>query len=393
MSVSPTTIRIVLLLANVYLAVFSMDSLAALADAFVGSGSQTDPSVWRRPFMTGALNGALPMVVLIGASPLLPKRALLPPLLFLAWAWFGALPVGVVMEEAQAAKIVAFVQLTVAAMSLLLLRRANRGAGWLVDEATTGRPASQGAYTAKFFLLTAFALPMLLSMLTLGYAGSVIVHSAGGFITLARDGVYADERVYTRDDKTVYLIGMVHVADRSFYENVFGFIPPTSAVILAEGVSDKDNRFQGDLSGVGRLAEERGLVHQSAVPMPTGIAIEFADIDAGDLSENSVEFVNALMAALDAGSLREGAKHLRPYYEASHVNEAVAAVDELIELRNAHLLERLVDALGRYDHVVVPWGAAHMPGIEEGVLSHGFELGIRRSRRVFGFADALAVGG
>ncbi len=392
MSVSPTTIRIVLILANAYLLVFSFDAVAALADAIIGGGTMTDPSLWRRPFMTGVLNGALPMIVLVGASPLLPKRAILLLMVFLLWAWFGALPIGVSMDEADAALIVAMVEMGVAATTFLLIRRANHGAGWLIDESTTGRAPSHGRYSLKYFAAAAIIVPTAVSLMTLLYAGAVIVHSAGGFIRFAADGVYAEEREYARGDKSVHLIGMVHVADRSFYEHVFESVPAQRSVILAEGVSDRTNVFQGDLSAVGRLAEARGLTHQTAVPMPSHIAIEYADIDAGELSENSVEFVNALIAALDSGSLMAGAEQLRPYYQATRVDDAVAAVDELIELRNARLLDRLAEALGRYDHIVVPWGAAHMPGIEAGVLNQGFEVVARRPRRVFGFVDAIAVG-
>jgi hypothetical protein len=125
--------------------------------------------------------------------------------------------------------------------------------------------------------------------------------------------------------------------------------------------------------------------------MPTQAIVEVADVDASELSENSVEFVNALMAALGSGDLREAAGAMRPYFDPARVDDAVAAIDELIELRNARLLEKLTVALGQYDHIIVPWGAAHMPGIERGVLDRGFELVERRPRRVVAFGDATAA--
>ena len=124
---------------------------------------------------------------------------------------------------------------------------------------TTARSDFRLAYTVRFFAASLLVLPPLLSVLTLGYVGSLIVHSAGGFISFAGDGLYVEEREYARDDKTVYLVGMVHMAERSFYEDVFAGFPSHNAVILAEGVSDDSGLLTGDLSGRDELAERAGL--------------------------------------------------------------------------------------------------------------------------------------
>ena len=63
------------------------------------------------------------------------------------------------------------------------------------------------------------------------------------------------------------------------------------------------------------------------------------------------------------------------------------AITELIEARNAHLLTRISESLERYDRVVVPWGAAHMPGLETALREDGFTLLSRKGRRVIGFWD------
>jgi len=380
--------RAALFCANAYLLVFCVDAAAALVDAVIRGGALAESSSWRWPILTLTLEAALPVFVLTGLSPLLPKRALLAPLLFLLWAWFGALPFSLKLEPTSLAALVAGVQLTVAVFSMWSIRRRNGDGGWLIDTRTTGRPAFSVGYTAKYFLAALLLLPPVLSLFTVAYAGSTIVQSAGGFISVSRDGVYAEERQYTKKDKTVYLIGMVHVGDRTFYEKVFEAFPAENSVILAEGVSDRTGRFRGDLSGRDELAQRGGLTSQTEVPLPAQAVVEVADIDAGELSENSVEFVNALIAALNSGDLREAAARMRPYFNAARIEDAVAAVDELIKLRNARLLEHLELALERYDNVIVPWGAAHMPGIERGVLGAGFELIASRPHRVIGFGGA-----
>ena len=296
--------RAVLFFANAYLLIFGLDAVLALIDAVTVGSALSEASAWRWPTMTVTLEAALPLYLLLGLAPQLPKRALLLPLLFLMWAWFGALPLELSLDAHASAVGIAAVQLVVAAVSFLSIRRRNIDQAWWVTAATTGRPNMSFAYTAKYFLAGLVVFPPLISALTLAYAGSVIVQSAGGFISFAGDGVYAEEREYTRDDKTIYLIGMVHVADRTFYENVFDGFPKQNAVVLAEGVSDANGRFEGDLSGRDKLASSGGLTSQTEVPMPAQTVVEVADVDASELSENSVEFINALMAALGSGNLK-----------------------------------------------------------------------------------------
>lgn len=244
--------RSVLFFANAYLLVFALDAVLALIDAVAVGGALSQASAWRTPTMTVTLETALPLYVLLVLSPQLPKRALLLPFLFLLWAWFGALPIGLILSADALPLTIAVVQLAVATVSFVSIRRRNSDRGLWVNAMTTGRPKMSFAYSAKFFVVGLLVFPPLISVLTLAYAGSVILESAGGFISFARDGIYAEEREYARDDKTVYLIGMVHVADRTFYDEVFGDFPTENAVILAEGVSDENGRFQGDLSEIGR---------------------------------------------------------------------------------------------------------------------------------------------
>ena len=75
--------QVVIFIANAYLVVFSLDALLGLADAVTTGGLPATASLWRRPTLTATLEGALPLYLLLGFSPRLPKRALLLPLLFL----------------------------------------------------------------------------------------------------------------------------------------------------------------------------------------------------------------------------------------------------------------------------------------------------------------------
>ncbi|MEJ0091214.1 MAG: hypothetical protein WDM80_15900 [Limisphaerales bacterium] len=48
--------------------------------------------------------------------------------------------------------------------------------------------------------------------------------------------------------------------------------------------------------------------------------------------------------------------------------------DDLLGKRNEHLLGEIQSHLAHSDNLMIPWGAAHMPGIARGILKDGFRL-------------------
>jgi hypothetical protein len=44
---------------------------------------------------------------------------------------------------------------------------------------------------------------------------------------------------------------------------------------------------------------------------------------------------------------------------------------EIVENRNQRVVACIHDSLENHDYVAVPWGAAHMPGIEKSLLDAG----------------------
>jgi hypothetical protein len=49
-------------------------------------------------------------------------------------------------------------------------------------------------------------------------------------------------------------------------------------------------------------------------------------------------------------------------------------LDDLLRKRNRHLLEELRARLSQTEHIIVPWGVAHMPGIAAEIQKAGFRL-------------------
>jgi hypothetical protein len=55
---------------------------------------------------------------------------------------------------------------------------------------------------------------------------------------------------------------------------------------------------------------------------------------------------------------------------------------DLVELRNRRLLNCMQRVMQTYDNLLIPWGAAHMPGLEEAFFKWGATLTHRRRIRV-----------
>ncbi|MBU6399195.1 MAG: hypothetical protein KGS61_02665 [Verrucomicrobia bacterium] len=58
---------------------------------------------------------------------------------------------------------------------------------------------------------------------------------------------------------------------------------------------------------------------------------------------------------------------------------------DLLRKPNQHLLEEIHSRLAQADHIMVPWGVAHMPGIARGIQQAGFRLRQTRQYLVIRF--------
>ena len=75
-----------------------------------------------------------------------------------------------------------------------------------------------------------------------------------------------------------------------------------------------------------------------------------------------------------------GAAANLPVWRTATLDNATAAdvaalrnVARVIDLRNDHLTATLDAALEDFDRIIVPWGALHLPHVEDHILAAGFE--------------------
>ena len=106
--------------------------------------------------------------------------------------------------------------------------------------------------------------------------------------------------------------------------------------------------------------------------MSTAQKPRLADVDLEEFSKESIEFLNLATLIHSRGFRPEVLLELIQKSQNPLLTEQLW--EDLLTLRNAHLLKEIQAELPRSDMIVVPWGAAHMRGIAEEIQKSGFHL-------------------
>ena len=206
----------------------------------------------------------------------------------------------------------------------------------------------------------------------LAFCASLAVgHFTDGFLALRPGGLILQARKYVRaDGKTIVLFPMSHIAEADFYQAVSQSVA-SNAVVLLEGVTDSQNLLTNRLS-YQRAAKSLGLAEQHHdLNLQQGELVR-ADVDVQEFSSNTIAILN-LVALVHARGLNAGTLTL--LLRASpppEVQQQLLA--DLLLKRNEHLLQELRARLPQSDNFVIPWGAAHMPGLAKEIQKSGFRL-------------------
>jgi hypothetical protein len=363
-------IRAVLLL---WLGLYALDAVVSLP------GNATLGALTGVPLVLSA-----PLIALAAAlTPRIPVRLVGPPLLVLAWATLGAMPVPVwTLGSGWTQTLVSLVQLA----SLVPVALAARQLG-----AWEARPPFAWRRTAALVLAVLVGSPV--AFLAYAWASVAYTLHAGtaGFAGLDHRGVYLTERTYARGDTTVHLVGMMHIGEQRAYDELydaFGALP--DAVVLTEGVSDDDHLLPAGL-GYGRAAARIDLVQQPAIERE-GLIVRRADIDVADLSPETRDLVAAALGVWSADN--PVLAYVAMVRDLQHEDpDAVMQRlwEELIMVRNERVLTEVRRAEGDFDHVVVPWGAIHLPGVAATLRDEGWAPVGETRRRLIGYGVVLAL--
>lgn len=311
----------------------------------------------------------------VGLVPRVPKRFFLPISLF-APGFLLLLPLMSIYFFSKLPGIGLGIAVAQCALGFAVLSSLQTTSGmkwkwpWIRREQLN--PAAFSAPRVLLFLaLNAFVLLPLLVLYFCFCAHLAVDHFSGGFLELKFGGLTAVAKTYSRSDgKTVQLIPMMHVADPGFYRELSDSFPSNS-IILMEGVTDVRGRLKTKLS-YKKMAQSMGLKEQRDLFAPSQGTVRPADVDVDEFSRETLELLNLASRLHSQGP---NVDVLRELIAKGQNPELMNLLwKDLLTLRNAHVLREVQKALKETQSVMVPWGAAHMPGLASGIEQEGFKL-------------------
>lgn len=320
---------------------------------------------------------ALLVYVLMGLTPMVPKRVFAPvALFFLAGVLFMCPALiygggdwvrrGVVTDW-----VISLCQLLLGLGIFCRVRGGWKFRWPVVDDKYLGTRPFSWLNLGGFVLANIFVLLPAVAVYLAVCAALAVNHFTAGFLTLRPSGLTAHVRQYARNDgKTIELVPMMHIADADFYQKISQSFP-TNSIVLMEGVSDEKHLLTNGIS-YKRAARSLGLVEQVKTFKPQGETVR-ADIDVDQFSTNTINLLNLVMLFHTKGLSDPSAMTaLATYSPPPNVEQEL--FDDLLKKRNHHLLETLQSELPQSNILIVPWGAAHMPAIAKAIEEEGFHL-------------------
>lgn len=328
---------------------------------------------------------SLVIYVLMAFTPAIPKRIFLWLSLFAPLAGLVMLPVAIYYYT----RLPVFVWCVtgfqlVLAIACLFWAIGGGYTGWpLVGEERLGPRRFSGANLLKFLVLNLVVFLPLLVIYLLVCASLAVSHFSEGFVHLHPGGLSVQVRKYQRaDGRIIDLVPMSHIGESEFYQSLSKSFP-SNAVILREGVTDHQHLLTNGIS-YHNLAKSLGIAEQQNVFHPTSEMVS-ADIDVSEFSKDTIGFLNLTMLIHSKGFDPAVLQKLQGFQPPEHFDEQI--MDDVLHLRNRHLLKEIESQLKDSTHLIIPWGAAHMPEISHELEKRGFKIVERQEFQAIRFGS------
>jgi hypothetical protein len=310
---------------------------------------------------------------LVGLTPVIPKRIVLPVVFLTGLSLLLTLPVAIYgYQWLLQYDLIVSCGVVVLGLGIVRWLQGNWKFRWpLVPEKHLGTRAFSWSNLSVFLLLNIFVLLPGVVVYLGGCAGLAVNHFTEGFVSLRPGGIVMQARRYARDDgKTILLFPMSHIAESGFYRSVAQSVS-TNSVVLLEGVTDTGNLLTHGLS-YKRAAKSLHLAEQHEDFNLNQGELVRADVDVSEFSSNTIALLN-LVALVHAEGLNAHTLSLLLGYDPSPEAEEQLLNDLLLN-RNQHLLKVLRARLSDSNSFIIPWGAAHMAGLAREIQKSGFHL-------------------
>jgi hypothetical protein len=134
------------------------------------------------------------------------------------------------------------------------------------------------------------------------------------------------------------------------------------------------------------MAKSLGVAEQQKEFKPVQGEIVRADVDIKEFTTNPIGLLNLVMLVHSKGL--DPALLLQVIQFSPPPGFEQELFDDLLGKRNRHLVEELRSRLAQSEKFVVPWGAAHMPGIAREIQKLGFRLDETRDFTAIRFRPA-----
>jgi hypothetical protein len=394
--------------ANLFLIMFLSDGVISVFDELLSLFSVEALADLRNFFASAVILTAVPMYLCLGIDKRLPKRGFLPIILFLFGCPLASWCFPSLSGSRTYGLLVAFSQVFLCVLPIVHFRKIGVN-NLLMTKAMFRSTFFSFRNTLLFGVANLFIIPIALVLLALSAADSFLENKTSGYMRLAPDGIYMTERVYRHDNKTIRLVGMIHVGEKEYYDDLVGSVWPGRTLVLAEGVTDKKKLLKNKF-GYGKMAGFFGLTSQEKLHFKgrlieageteergfeggeSGTAdILRADVDISAFHPSTINFLNTYGRYLnDSASFAGALKEFKTWANRNVTPEMnKTLMDDILYLRNREVIRHLEKALCRYDTIVIPWGALHMTEIEESVLRRGFVLQEERRRMSINFMKFL----
>lgn len=381
--------------ANVYLIAFALHAAVSVADeAMLVFGGTSLLAPFRNQLAIFVALYSLVMAFTVAFVPQLPKLLFVPLILSAVWFAAGAPPFTPAIDDRAGMMFLALTQLAIATAAFLLVQlKAGRA---LLSAATL-------PVKSHLLLRIALASAVIVALVPVGLAAlgawalvSATEAQTQGHVRFTWSEIQARETVMRRDAKTVLLIATAHIAERSFYEEIYARIP-RHAVVLAEGISDEKGLLGGDKSRneaarflgletqdvfeglLGPATAQSGTAAKPPSQAPAGAPtstrarpdVVRADVDVSEFSPPTLRCLREDIAIGNAAV--EGKDGPKATPQCSDADRKVFW-DEILYTRNNRLLKVYETLASKYDVFVVPWGAMHMPDLELAFKERGFRV-------------------